>query len=306
MGTGAFAMPSLEGLCRADGIDVIAVYTKESKPAGRGMKLSIGCVEAYATEHGVPLYQVHSLRSEEAKEEFLSLKADLVVVASYGLILPPYVLHTPPFGCVNVHGSLLPKYRGAAPIQRAILDGESETGVTLMQIDEGLDTGDILCQKKYMIAPDETSGDVFDALAQIGADLLCSSLDAIFSKTLIPQKQDDSASTYAPKIERDDQTIRFTESGAVSVNRIRAMAPRPSAVCRLQKNDRLIKIHKACFIQGAFPGEYGEICAVKPDLLVRVPDGALSLLEIQPEGKRKMTASDAVNGRVLTPGDRLI
>lgn len=306
MGTGPFALPILQGLTETEGIDLIAVYTKESKPAGRGMKVRRGAVEELALNADIPLYQVRTLRSDEAKNDFLALQADLVVVASYGLILPSYVLHTPPFGCVNVHGSLLPKYRGAAPIQRAVLDGETQTGVTLMQMDEGLDTGDILCQKEYAIGPEDTAGDVFDALALMGRDLLCESLPAIFQKALIPQKQDEVLSTYASKIDHADQSLDFSEHGKRIVDRIRALSPRPNAICHLQKNGMLLKIHKASFIAGDFAGANGEIIAIKPNLLVRVADGALSLMEIQPEGKRTMSASDIINGRVLALGDLLL
>ena len=307
MGTGPFALTALEGLWSnlAEG-DTLAVYTKEAKKSGRGMKEQDGCVALFAREKALPLYQPHSLKAEEAKEEFLALNPDLVVVASYGLILPPYVIHSPRFGCVNIHASLLPEYRGAAPINRVIMDGKDTSGVTIMQMDEGLDTGDMLCKKEVKIGPNECAGELFERLALLGKEMLLSILPDIFAGTLSPVPQDDAKSTYAKKITREDQELDFSQSAVELLNRIRGLCPIPSALCRTQKDGKLLKIHSAEAVEGEFSGEIGEIVAVKPRVLVKTGKGALALLVIQPEGKGRMDALSAVNGRKLELGDRLV
>ncbi len=307
MGTGPFALTALEGLWsnRNEG-DTLSVYTKEAKKSGRGMKEQEGCVALFAKEKSLPLYQPHSLKEEAAKEEFLALSPDLVVVASYGLILPPYVIHSPRYGCVNIHASLLPEYRGAAPINRAIMDGKATSGVTIMQMDEGLDTGDMLAKNEVKIGDNECAGELFERLAILGKEMLLSLLPDIFQKRLTPIPQDDAKSTYAKKITREDQELDFSRSAVELHNQIRGLCPIPSALCHREKDGKLLKIHSAEAVVGDFSGEAGEIIAVKPRVLVKTGDGALSLLVIQPEGKGKMDALSAVNGRKLELGDRLV
>ncbi|MBR2616391.1 MAG: methionyl-tRNA formyltransferase [Clostridia bacterium] len=306
MGTGPFALTALEALYGAlqEG-DCLSVYTKEPKRAGRGMNRTQGCVALFALEKGLPLYQPHSLRDEEAKEVFLSLGAQLVVVASYGLILPPYVLHTPEYGCVNIHASLLPKYRGAAPINRAIMDGEEKTGVTIMQMDEGLDTGDMLAKRETSIEAGECAGELFERLAKMGSEMLLEILPSIYEKKLSPEKQDESLSTYAAKIAREDQEIDFSLPSQRVLDRIRGLCPVPSALCRTE-DGKLLKIHSARSAEGDFDADPGRIVAVKPRVLVKTGDGVIELDQVQPEGKGRMKATDAANGRKLNLGERLL
>lgn len=306
MGTGPFALCALEGLWQALGSEAtLSVYTKEAKKAGRGMKEKDGCVAEFAREKGLPLYQPHSLREEEAKAEFLALEAELCVVASYGLILPKYVLDAPRYGCVNIHASLLPAYRGAAPIHRAILDGKEKTGVTLMQMDEGLDTGAMLATVETAIGKDECVGELFDRLAVLGRDLLLSHLDAIEKQSLTPIPQDEAGASYAAKITTDDQKLSFDETTERVLCRIRALSPVPCAFCITAKDGKKMKIYSAKPAEGTWDGAAGEVVAVKPEVLVKTKDGAIALSLIQPEGKGRMEAKDAVNGRKLALGDLL-
>lgn len=307
MGTGPFALETLRGLWEnLEEGDTLFVYTKENKKAGRGMKEKEGCVAQFAKEKSLPLYQPHSLKEESAKEEFLSLGAHLVVVASYGLILPPYVIHAPEFGCVNVHASLLPEYRGAAPINRAILDGKKETGVTIMQMDEGLDTGDMLYKKSTPIREDECVGQLFERLAVMGKEMLVEILPRIWERKLSPEPQDHSVSTYAAKITKEDQALSFDEDCHLVFNRIRGLSPIPGAFCRTEKDGKVLKILSGEPVDGDFEGMIGEIISVKPRVLVKTGKGAISLDIVQPEGKGKMAAQAAVNGRKLVLGDKLI
>ncbi|MBR3837864.1 MAG: methionyl-tRNA formyltransferase [Clostridia bacterium] len=305
MGTGPFALTALQGLWEhLEEGDTLAVYTKEAKKAGRGMKEKDGCVALFAKEKELPLYQPHSLKEEEAKAQFLALDADLVVVASYGLILPPYVIHGPRFGCVNIHASLLPRHRGAAPINRAILEGDAVTGVTIMQMDEGLDTGDMLKTCSTPIGEDECVGELFERLAEMGRDLLLSLLPDIWAKRLQPIPQDDSLSTYAGKITREDQELSFYKNTKQVLATIRGLSPIPCALCHTA-DGQLLKIFSATAAETELEGVPGQILAVKPQVLVKTVDGAVALGLIQPEGKGRMNALDAVNGRKLNLGDIL-
>lgn len=307
MGTGPFALTALQGLYESlSPEDTLSVYTKAPKPAGRGMKETEGAVALFAKEKNLPLYQPLSLKNEEAKAEFLAIGAELAVVASYGLILPPYLIHSPKFGCVNIHASLLPKYRGAAPINRAIMDGETKTGVTIMQMDEGLDTGDMLLKKEIDILPEDTAGDLFDRLAEMGKEMLLDILPSIYEGKLSPEKQDDSLSTYAAKITKVDQKLDFSLPTDRVLAKIRGLFPIPAAFCHTEKDGKLLKIYSASERSGAFSGKAGEIIAVKPDVLVKTGSGAIALDLVQPEGKGKMKAQDAVNGRKLSLGDLLV
>ncbi|MBQ4037635.1 MAG: methionyl-tRNA formyltransferase [Clostridia bacterium] len=306
MGTGPFALCALEGLWQTLGSDAtLTVYTKEAKKAGRGMKEKDGCVAEFAREKGLPLYQPHTLRSEEAKADFLALEAELCVVASYGLILPKYVLDAPKYGCVCVHASLLPAYRGAAPIHRVILDGKRKTGVTLMQMDEGIDTGAMLATVETEIGETECVGELFDRLAVLGRDLLLSNLEKLENGSLIPTPQDEAGASYAAKITAEDQKLTFEEPTDQVLCRIRGLSPVPCAYCITAKDGKKMKIYSAKRAEGSFEGACGEVVAVKPEVLVKTADGAVALELIQPEGKGRMAARDAVNGRRLAVGDLL-
>lgn len=306
MGTGPFALEILKGLKNKLPHDRLIVYTKVAKRSGRGMKTKDGCVAEYAREAGLALFQPPTLRDEAAASEFLSLKAELVVVASYGLLLPKYVLDAPRCGCVNVHASLLPAWRGAAPINRAVLNGDRETGITLMQMDEGLDTGDIIAFEKTEIREEENAGELAERLSVLGKELLLANLDAIFSGKINRTPQDHKNSTYAAKIGSDDQVLDFSLSAREISRRIRALSPLPGALCKTKKDGKILKIFAAAPREGSYQAPCGEILSTKPEVLVQTGDGVLSLMQVQPEGKAKMSAADAVNGRKLSVGDLLV
>ena len=304
MGTGPFALCALEGLYKnlSEG-DSLLVYTKESKKSGRGMKITDGCVALFAKEKGLPLYQPTSFNEEGAVETFLSHKADLAIVASYGLILPKVILDAPKYGCINIHASLLPKYRGAAPINRVILDGEKKTGVTIMQMNEGLDTGDMLLKRETEISDEENVGDLFDRLAVMGKEMTLEILPEIWAGNLNPEKQDEALSTYAAKITKEDQKIDFEKDADTVLRKIRGLSPRPGALCRMEKDGKILKIYAAKKAEASFSGKSGEVVSVKPEVVVKLGEGAISLITVQPEGKGAMPARDAVNGRRIEPGD---
>ncbi|MBQ3074486.1 MAG: methionyl-tRNA formyltransferase [Clostridia bacterium] len=307
MGTGPFALEALSGLYDAlcPG-DRLSVYTKESKKAGRGMKEKDGPVALFAKEKGLPLYQPATLRDPDAQKDFSAIGADLAIVASYGLILPKEVLTAPKYGCINIHASLLPRYRGAAPINRAVMDGEQITGVTLQQMDEGLDTGDILAIRQTPIGETENAGELFDRLAVMGKEMMLELLPDVFEGTLNPIPQNHAESTYAAKITKEDQKIDFSLTTAEILNRIRGLSPIPCAFCYTQKDGKILKLHEAERAEGSFQGEAGRVVEIKPRVVVKTADGAVYLNVVQPEGKGKMLARDAVNGRKLEAGDLLI
>ncbi len=306
MGTGAFALAPLQAIyehfadrCR------LTVFTKAQKPAGRGMKCKPGCVEAFAREKELEVFQPQTLKEESFGETFRALRADLVIVASYGLLLPGYVLDEPEFGCVNIHASLLPEYRGAAPINRCLIDGKEKTGITIMQMDRGLDTGDVLWQKELSLAPEETAGTLFEKLASLGAEMIVEAIPLLEKRAFSLQKQEEARATYAAKITATDQKIDWSRPAAEIFNQIRGLSPLPSAICRTQKDGKRFKIIEARLSDEGAQGAPGEIVSVKPRVVVQCGEGALELLLVQPEGKGKMTAADAVNGRKLVLGEYL-
>lgn len=306
MGTGPFALCALEGIAGALAKgDRLSVYTKEDKKAGRGMKEKIGAVAQFALDHNFPLYQPATLRDEAAQEEFRAIGADLAIVASYGLILPQAVLDAPKYGCINIHASLLPEYRGAAPINRAIMDGKTKTGVTLQQMDAGLDTGDVLAARECPIEETLCAGELFDRLAEMGKEMILSLLPKVYDASLSPVPQDHTRSTYAAKITKDDQKLDFALTSKEILDRIRGLSPIPTAFCYTDKDGKILKIHAAAAATGSFSGECGRVIAVKPEVLVKTGDGAIALKTVQPEGKGRMDARDAVNGRRLSQGDLL-
>lgn len=236
-GTPDFAAASLEALL-ASHHHVVGVYTQPDRAAGRGRKLTASPVKVLAQSHDLPVHQPVSLRSPEARSQLAALNADLMVVVAYGLILPREILDTPPLGCINVHASLLPRWRGAAPIQRAIEAGDTESGVTLMQMDEGLDTGDMLLTRHTPIAATTTGGRLHDTLAELGGEALVETLDALAGPGLVPSPQPDDGVTYAAKLSKAEAELDFREPAATLAARIRAFNPWPVAWCSLG-NERL-------------------------------------------------------------------
>ena len=300
MGTPDFSVPCLEAII-GQGHNVSLVVTQSDKPKGRGHKLTPPPVKECAISHNIPVYQPEKMKDDAAYETLKAENADLFVVVAYGKILPQRILDLPKYGCINVHASLLPKYRGAAPIQWSIICGEDKTGVTTMQMDVGLDTGDMLIKKEIEIAKDETGESLHDKLSLLGKDVLIETLNALENGTLSPEKQDDSLSCYAPMIDKNTAKIDFEKSAEEIALLVRAMNSYPYAHTTYE--GKLLKIIMAEPLSGDFSGKNGEILAVKEGkLLIKCGANALSVSEIQMEGKKKMPVSEYVKGNSFTIG----
>ena len=305
MGTPDFAVFTLQALVER-GENVIGVVTQTDKPRGRGYELLPTPVKKYALEHGIPVYQPKTLRSEEFAAQLAEIDPELIIVVAYGKLLPRYVLEYPKYGCVNAHGSILPKYRGAAPMQRAVMCGEKETGVTVMYMAEGLDTGDIITQSVFAIEPDDDFEDIHDRSAEIGGRLLVDTIPTIFDGTATRTPQDDSLATYAAKIEKSDAKIDFTLPAATLDCIIRGVTPIPGAYA--YKDGKMLKIFNATPVAKAngTPGEVIDVDAKgEGSFTVACGTGALVVRGVIPEGKGRMTAGDFVRGRKIQIGDVL-
>ena len=283
---------------------VTAVVTREDKPKGRGKEVAEPPVKVYAKELGVPIFQPAKIKAEDAVAMLKTFDADIFVVAAYGQILSSEILSIPKYGCINVHTSLLPKYRGSAPIQWAIIEGETETGVTIMQMDEGMDTGDILFTKTVPIDANETGGSLHDKLADAGAELIVSALDAIEAGDVHPVKQDDSKATYAKMLNKNLGFIRFERSAAEISRLVRGLDPWPSTYTKYA--GKILKIWSA----QAFPENHkeapGTIVRVEQDaIVVNTTDGVLRITEVQLEGKKRMQVKDFLLGYQIKAGDTL-
>lgn len=298
-GTPEFAVPALRAVLDSNHA-VIAVYTQPDRPAGRGRKLRASPVKQVALAEGIRVYQPGSLKGIETQQEFAALQPHLLVVVAYGLILPAAVLEIPRRGCINVHASLLPRWRGAAPIQRAIIAGDAESGVTLMQMDAGLDSGPILAAATCPINPADTAGILHDRLAQLGAELLAQHLDEILAGRLIPESQDESQVTYAAKLDKREAALDWTKAAAVLQRQVNAFNPWPVAQTMFQ--GQTLRIWRARTIAlgdgTASPG-----CVIahgKEGVDVACGEGALRLLEVQLPGGRRITGGDFANARSLS------
>jgi methionyl-tRNA formyltransferase len=303
MGTPESAVPTLRR-CLADGHEVVAVWTQPDRPAGRGNKLHAPPVKEFARAHGLTVHQPTKIKTDEAHALFASHDADAAIVVAYGRILPATFLRTPRHGCINVHFSLLPKYRGAAPVNWAIVRGERETGVTTMQIDEGLDTGAILLQRATPIAPDETAPQLLARLSELGAELLSETLAR--REEITPQPQRDEAATPAPMLQREDGLIDWPMRAAEIEQRVRGLQPWPNAFTRFRAQ-RLVVWRAAALTTGTTQNKPGMITRAHGDELV-VACGALTalqLLDVQAEGRRRMSARDFLNGMRAQVGERL-
>ena len=305
MGTPDFALFSLKALVEQSGHEIIGVVTQPDKPSGRGYKLTPPPVKVYAEENNIPVYQPATLRTEEFAELLSTLDPEIIVVVAYGKILPKNVLDYPKYGCINLHVSLLPKYRGAAPMQRAIMEGEKETGVTVMYMAEGLDTGDILTVLKFPIQEDDDFEAIHDRSAELGSALLSQVLPKIERGELTPIKQDDSLACYAKKVEKADCKIDFTLSAEKLDYLIRGVTPIPGAFAYL--NGKMLKINKAKPVKGkGNPGEVIELSSQGEGYFtVACGDGALKVFAVIPEGKGKMSSGDFIRGRKINLGDQL-
>ncbi|MDP8099645.1 methionyl-tRNA formyltransferase [Pasteurella atlantica] len=297
-GTPDFAAQHLQQLIGSQH-NIVAVYTQPDKPAGRGKKLTASPVKKLALEHHLTVYQPKSLRNEEALTELQTLNADVMVVVAYGLILPEEVLKSPRLGCLNVHGSLLPRWRGAAPIQRAIWAGDKETGVTIMQMDKGLDTGDMLYKVTTDIADDETSASLYQKLADIAPQALLTVLDNLESGKFPPQKQQDELANYAEKLTKEEAKLDWNLSASQLERNIRAFNPAPVAYLTLDINgkEERVKIYQAEVLEHQ-EKEIGTILAVdKTGIQIATQQGVLNIIQLQPQGKKPMMTQDFLNGR---------
>jgi len=295
-GTPSFAIPALNALLHA-GEEVIAVVTQPDKRKGRDRLLSPPPVKEAAVEKGIQVRQPINFKDTSFLDELNSLKPDLIVVVAYGKILPLRILSLPVHGCINIHASLLPKYRGAAPIQWAIIKGEKRTGITTMLMDEGLDTGDILLQEETDISSDDTADTLGNRLSEIGASLLIKTIKQLKNGSLHPVPQTGPPS-YAPPLRKEDGRIDYTSPAEDIRNMVRGMNPWPCAYCYL--NGERIKITKVGVLEGS--GLPGRIEKAGDEFIVGTGAGLLSIIELQPEGKRLMTARDFLGGRRLTAG----
>ena len=296
MGTPQAAIKSLERLI-SDGHEVTCVYTQPDRPSGRRKKITFSPVKEFALTHGIRVLQPSKIKTSEALEEFRSLRADVAVVVAYGRILPESFLNAFPNGAINVHFSLLPKYRGAAPVNWAIANGESETGVTTMKMDNGLDTGDILLQESATIGPQENAVELMDRLSEIGAELLSATLKDLDS--IAPRKQNDAAASFAPILKKEDGLIDWTMSAGDIGRRIRGFQPFPTSFS-FHGGSRLT-IWKASIATPSRNDTPASIAAASGDDLVVIcgHETALAIIEVQPEGKRRMSTRDFLNGTKL-------
>ena len=302
MGTPEFAVPSLEALIGSPD-PVVAVVCQPDRPSGRGQKLSPLPVKVVALRNHIPVLQPDKLRPPEVLDSLRAWKPDLIVVAAYGKILPAALLALPPLGCINVHGSLLPKYRGAAPIQWAILRGETVTGITIMQMNDRMDAGDILLQRETQIGAAETYGALQERLAHLGAEALIDALAALKRGDLQGRAQDESAATLAPKIEKADGKIDWRVAAVEIERRVRAFNPWPSAFARLQ--DQLLKVHRAAVVTAPHGAEPGTVLDVRDALVVACGTGAFRLDEVQLQGRQRLSGAVFARGARLAPGRRL-
>ena len=294
-GTPDFAARHLAALLSSEH-EIIAVYTQPDRPAGRGKKLTASPVKEIALEHNIPVYQPENFKSDEAKQALVDLNADLMVVVAYGLLLPQAVLDTPKLGCINVHGSILPRWRGAAPIQRSIWAGDAETGVTIMQMDIGLDTGDMLSIATLPIDATDTSASMYEKLAELGPTALIDCLSDIANGTAVPVKQDDAQANYAKKLSKEEAQIDWTMDAAAIERCVRAFNPWPMSYFTVAEQN--VKVWRSEVVEGEHGQPAGTILSAdKHGIVVATGKDALRLLELQPPGKKAMGAQDILNSR---------
>ena len=301
MGTPDFSVGTLEALIQA-GHEVVLAVTQPDRPRGRGGKVQYTPVKEKALEHGIPVFQPVKVREKSCVEELARYGADVMVVIAFGQILPKEILELTPYGCINVHASLLPKYRGAAPIQWSIIDGETVTGVTTMQMDEGLDTGDVLVCEKIAIGPEETSGELFDRVTAVGARVLCEAVPALEAGTLRPQPQQHENATLAPMLDKELAEFRLTDTAAHIHNWVRGMNPWPMAWF-VTAGGKKVKVTE-CRVAASNGEAPGTVLSTKP-LTVACADGAVQLLHVVPEGKKPMDGTSFAAGLRLKAGDTL-
>ncbi len=297
MGTPDIAATCLKKIL-ADGVQVAAVYTQPDRPKGRGMKLVYSPVKEVALEHNIPVYQPESFREEKTVQELKALQPDVIAVVAYGRILPRSVLDIPPKGCINVHTSLLPQYRGSAPYQWAVLDGLEETGVSIMYLSEGMDEGDVIDSRKTPIGPDETAGELLDRLAELGAELLCTTLNKMSEGVVTATPQDETKASYAPMLNKSMCPIDYNVSAQAVHNKVRGLNPWPIATTQIQSNR--FKVYATAVIpcdHGQAPGTI--LGLTKTGLQIACLHDAIEIRVLQAEGGKRMAAPDYFRGHPL-------
>jgi methionyl-tRNA formyltransferase len=303
MGTPAFAVPSLEALLKSDD-DVVGVVTQPDRPKGRGQAVSISPIKMICQRENLPVLQPLKMKDPVFLDALRVWRPDLIAVAAFGRILPPAILSLPPRGCINVHGSLLPKFRGAGPIQWAVITGETETGITTMLMDEGMDTGAMLLQEKMPILPDDTAGSLSIRLADVGGRLLVETIKRLKAGTLVPIPQDHSQATSAPMLKKEDGSIDWTTSADAIERRIRGMSPWPGAFTFAGEERWTIwRASAKETSQGTVPGQV--ISAGKEGIAVATGQGVLLITELQPANSRRMAAAQYLAGHKISSGMRL-
>ena len=300
MGTPDFAVGALESIIEA-GHQVVLVVTQEDKPKGRGKEIQFTPVKEAALKHGIEVYQPHRVKLEESVAKLREYAADVFVVAAYGQILSKEILDMPKYGCVNIHASLLPKYRGAAPIQWSIIDGEKVTGVTTQMMAEGIDSGDILDTLEVDIADDETGGSLFDKLTEAGSKIILETLEKLENGTATRTPQDDSKSSYAKMLDKKLGDLDFTKPAEEIERLVRGLNPWPSAYTRY--NGKTLKIWKSEVVDKEYSGQCGQIVdRTKKAIIVKTGKGALAITELQMEGKKRMTTESYLCGAGFDEG----
>ena len=304
MGTPDFAVASLEALLRSDD-SIVGVVTQPDRPKGRGQTLTPSPVKLLAQREQIPLLQPLKMKDPEFFHTLAGWKPDLIAVAAFGRILPPAILSLPPLGCINVHGSLLPKYRGAGPIQWAIINGETETGITTMQMDEGMDTGAMLLQEAIPITSDDTAGSLSERLAQLGGGLLVETIARLKAGSLVPRPQDASLATLAPLLNKEDGVIDWALPATALANRVRGLSPWPGAYTTTTGGDRWT-IWRALALPGPVTKPPGIVVAVTTKAIhVATGAGVLAVTELQPANSRRMAVTQYLAGHPVAVGERL-
>ncbi len=304
MGTPDFAKAALQAICERSNHEVICVYSQPPRPKGRGQKTIPSPVHAYADDKNIPVFTPFNFKQQEDKDSFAAHELDVAVVAAYGLILPTAILNAPKYGCINIHGSLLPRWRGAAPIQRAIWEGDTQTGIGIMQMERGLDTGPVLLEKRCAINENTTAAILHDDLAAIGSDLIIECLNIIADKQALPPAtpQDDSHSTYAHMLSKEDGRINWSQTAQQIDRQIRALNPWPGTWCG--DGNQRFKIKNATLTNETSTAPAGTITD-KTGLIACGNGTTLRITQIQPPGKKSMDFASALNGNYIKTGDQL-
>lgn len=303
MGTPEFAVSTLAILYKT-GYDIVGVVTQPDRPKGRGQKLAASPVKEFALAHGLPVYQPERIKTPEFIEQLRGLSPDVIIVVAYGQILSEEILMLPPGGCINVHASLLPKYRGAAPIHWAIINGEKATGITTMHMDRGMDTGDMILKAEIPITAEDTTGSMHDKLAQLGAEMLWQTLQQVAAGTAPREAQDDTQATYAPLLKRDHERLDWERSAPQLDCQIRGLNPWPGAFTT--HRNRQLKIWRAVPLAEQAGQSPGTIIAVDRDgIVIAAVEGSLRLTEVQPQNNKKMLAADYARGYHIESGEQM-